>query len=469
MQNTLKFSKVIAIILLTSAFLSSSYIFATNGYFTHGNGTKNKGQAGAGIANPDEAMAITNNPASVLLLGNRIDAGASIFNPRRNYNTSTSQAQGNGGAFTIGPNSLESAREFFVIPHVALTKQLDDDTAWGLAFYGRGGMNTRWEGGTASFDPDGVQGPTPVSTLPGTFGFGTTGVDLSQAFLDVSFAKHVNEKLSLGISGVLGIQAFKAEGLAAFGGFTEVFNNNIFATGQANPTVVQNLTNNGVETSFGLGAKIGVHYNLSPRLNIAAMYQTKISMTEFDEYSDLFAESGDFDIPANTKIGLSFNATDAITYSFDIEHTEFSEVSSVGNSIASLFACPSANGFSTTSTATCLGGSQGAGFGWNDMTVYKISTSWDLNDKWTLRAGYSHGEQPIPESQVLFNILAPAVIEDHATFGFTRNLANGNELNLALMYALENSINGINSFDPTQTIELEMDQLELELSYSWKL
>ena len=30
---------------------------ATNGYFTHGIGTKNKGQAGAGVANPEEAIA----------------------------------------------------------------------------------------------------------------------------------------------------------------------------------------------------------------------------------------------------------------------------------------------------------------------------------------------------------------------------------------------------------------------------
>jgi len=404
------------------------------------------------------------------LLSNRIDAGASVFNPRRNYSSTASLAQGNGGAFTIGPNALDSAREYFVIPHIAKTSQIDDNTAWGLAFYGRGGMNTRWEGGTATFDPDGLQGPAPVSTLSGTFGFGTAGVDLSQAFLDLSFAKRVNQQLNLGISAVVGLQAFEAQGLTAFSGFTQIFNDNIFATGQPNPSIVNSLSNNGHEYSLGLGAKVGLHYNLSQRLTFAAAYQTKINMSEFDTYSDLFAQNGNFDIPANTKLGFSFNATDSVTYSFDVEHTEFSEVSSVGNGIANIFTCPSANSFSnTSSTSGCLGGSQGAGFGWEDMTIYKIGTSWDVNNKWTLRAGYSHGKQPIPESEVLFNILAPAVIEDHASFGLTHNFTSGNEVNLAFLYALDNSITGNNVFDPTQNITLEMDQFELEVSYSWKL
>ena len=39
---------------------------ATNGYFTHGTGTKNKGMAGAGIAGATDAIAIANNPAAAI-------------------------------------------------------------------------------------------------------------------------------------------------------------------------------------------------------------------------------------------------------------------------------------------------------------------------------------------------------------------------------------------------------------------
>jgi long-chain fatty acid transport protein len=35
------------------------------------------------------------------------------------------------------------------------------------------------------------------------------------------------------------------------------------------------------------------------------------------------------------------------------------------------------------------------------------------------------------------------------------------------MYAPENTVRGANAFDPTQTIELTMEQFEIEFSWSW--
>jgi long-chain fatty acid transport protein len=49
--------------------------FATNGYFTHGNGTKNKAMAGAGIALPEDSIDVTNNPAVAPFVGNQLIVG----------------------------------------------------------------------------------------------------------------------------------------------------------------------------------------------------------------------------------------------------------------------------------------------------------------------------------------------------------------------------------------------------------
>lgn len=456
--------KALLIVLGAASLVVAPNTFATNGYFTHGSGTKNKGMAGAGIALPEEAMAISNNPASALLVGDSFQAGAALFNPNRSYSTSSSLAQGNGGAFTIGPNNLDSAREWFVIPHLARTWQINEESAWGVAFYGRGGMNTRWEGGTASFDPTGMGNP-PV-TWPGTFGAGRAGVDLSQAFLDFAYARRFSDGFIGGISLVAVGQMFEAVGLENFTGFTQSFVDPIFVNGM--PGSAPNLTGNGHDSSFGVGAKVGFQAALSPTVSLAGMYQTEIDMSELDSYADLFAGRGDFDIPANAKVGLTFKANDSLSYSFDIEQTWFSKVGSVGNPFANLFTCPSANGFTSMSTDGCLGGSNGAGFGWDDMTIYKVGAQWSTSDEWTWRAGFSHGAQPIPKSEVLFNILAPAVIEDHITFGFTKKHRANNEINFAFMHALSNSVKGSSPLDPTQTVELEMDQIEMELSYSWK-
>ena len=45
------------------------------------------------------------------------------------------------------------------------------------------------------------------------------------------------------------------------------------------------------------------------------------------------------------------------------------------------------------------------------MTVFKFGARWEAGEDWTWRFGYSYGKQPIDESQMSFNILAPATIQ----------------------------------------------------------
>jgi long-chain fatty acid transport protein len=99
------------------------------------------------------------------------------------------------------------------------------------------------------------------------------------------------------------------------------------------------------------------------------------------------------------------------------------------------------------------------------MTVVKLGYQWQSSPKWIWRFGFSTGDQPIPASDVLFNILAPGVIEEHVTFCFTRNLAKNSEINFSLMVAPSNRISGANPLDPSQTIEMKMKQWELAATW----
>lgn len=438
--------------------------FATNGYFTHGTGTKNKSMAGSGIALPEDSIDVTNNPAVVTEVGDQLVFGAALFSPVRDYSTTPSQANGQchpqfGCAFTIGPNNLGSGSEYFVIPHIAKSWQLENNSAWALAFYGRGGMNTEWDGGSATFDPDGLAGPAPAMTFPGTYGFGDTYMNLSQAFLDITWGKKLDNGISLGIAAVLAAQMFEVEGVGTFAPYTRAF---AASGGTQMPTA---LSNNGTDWSYGAGLKFGLHAPLSERVTFGVMYQTETFMTEFDDYADLFAEQGDFDIPADFKIGLTFKANDRWAWNFDIQHTWFSDVEAVGNPIQNLFACPTA-GAGGTALENCLGGENGAGFGWDDMTTFKLGMRYQAGEDWTWRAGYSYGEQPIPSDQMTFNILAPAVVESHITAGFTLERTKGRQFNMAFMFAPSNDVTGPNNFDPSQTINLKMHEWEIEASYS---
>ena len=58
-------------------------------------------------------------------------------------------------------------------------------------------------------------------------------------------------------------------------------------------------------------------------------------MSKFKEYAGLFADGGDFDIPANYGVGIAFKATPKLTVAADVQRIDYSGVGSVGNPMAS--------------------------------------------------------------------------------------------------------------------------------------
>ncbi|MDH5471685.1 MAG: outer membrane protein transport protein [Gammaproteobacteria bacterium] len=413
--------------LSVTGLLISPLANATNGYFAHGYSTKEKALAGAGVAHSQDAMAAANNPAGLVNVGDRMDVGAAIFNPNRGY-TVTGAPSAVVGTFGLTPGSVDSAQEYFFIPHFGYSKKLDDTSAFGVAAYGNGGMNTNYKSSAAP---------------AGTFYGGPTGVNLAQLFINASYAKQLNSDHSVGASLIFAYQMFKSSGLAAFGGFS------------ADNT---KLTNNGDDTSTGFGAKIGWQGKVAPEVTLGASYQTKMSMSEFDDYAGLFAEQGDFDIPATLSLGAAWDIDDKRTLVVDVQTIYYSDVASIANPMSKLLV-----------DGQPFGAANGPGFGWEDMTVVKIGYEWDQNDM-TWRVGLSNGSQPIPESEVMFNMLAPGIMETHLTFGFTMAMGSNAEFSLAGMYAPSNDVTGANPMEVPnqQTIKLEMDQMEVQATYSMK-
>lgn len=464
---------------------------ATNGYFAHGYSTKEKGLAGAGTAYSQDAMAAATNPAGMVFVGSRLDIGAALFSPSsRGYNVSgnppvpggsgaTVIDPGTGGCdanfqpfgptgpcappFSVNPGSVESENDFFLIPHIAYNKMLGSDSSAGIAVYGNGGMNTQYTGGSATL-PDASTNPLlPIESKPGTYGAGTAGVNLEQLFININYARKINKQHALGASLILAGQRFSAQGLENFGQFSSDPNN---------------LSGNRHSTSYGLGLKLGYQGEVGKGVRVGVSYQSKISMGEFDEYKGLFAENGDFDIPSTYNIGISFDLTPSSTLVADVQRINYSDVAAISNPISRLTDGSCINALNATlanggtpspaSGAGCLGGGNGAGFGWEDITIVKIGYQFDSGDN-TYRFGYSHSQQPIPDSETLFNILAPATIQDHFTAGMTMRLAGSQEFNLAAMYAPNSSVKGGNPFDNGATqIEIEMSQWEVQAGWAWK-
>jgi long-chain fatty acid transport protein len=446
----MKFSKQLIACAVAVGLAAPMTAFATNGYFAHGYGVKSKALAGGGSALPQDAMAAADNPAGMVWVGERMDLGLTLFSPSpRKYTVTGAPSQvcsAQGCSFSLEPGTQESDNDFFLIPHFAYNWMLNEKSSVGVSIYGNGGMNTEYPGGSATwFWPASMGGPDAFVTTPGTYGAGKTGVDLSQLFINASYARKFNDKASWGVSLIAAYQRFDAQGLGLFAPYSAYPNN---------------LTNKGYDTSLGFGGKFGIQGEVSKGLTLAASYQTKMSMDEFSEYKGLFAEQGGFDIPATWTVGLAWNIAKTGTLTFDIQGIQYSDIKSIANPLL-----PNILG---TGLGTGLGTDNGAGFGWEDITVYKLGYQWSTSPTWTWRVGASMTEQPIPESETLFNIIAPAVMETHITGGFTYEMGNNNEFSVAAMYAPKSTVKGPNGFDPGQQIELEMTQWELSANWGWK-
>ena len=88
----------------------------------------------------------------------------------------------------------------------------------------------------------------------------------------------------------------------------------------------------------------------------------------------------------------------------------------------------------------------------------------------TLRAGLNHCDEPIPNSQTLLNIVAPAVVQNHLSLGATRKLANQSELTVAYVHAFSQTVNGFNSIPVGLgggNANLTMHEDSIGVSYGW--
>ena len=429
------FKKIsLALMLASTTTLVATDAFATEGYFVHGAGARNKAMAGAGVADGTDATALITNPAGMVGIGTQATASISLFSPNRRFT-------GSGTVPSFTPNGeFKSSENIFAIPTMAYVNQIDETSSWGVSLAANGGMNSNYRdvsNGTCQF-------LFPLGQVPadnGVFCGGTTGVNISQALISVGYAKQFGE-FKIGVSPIFAFQTFEAIGLQAFGGAT------------LDPA---SLTNNGSDTSTGFGGKIGFEWAVSDQIRIGGAYQTKIDMDEFASYAGLFADGGDFDIPSNYQLGVSADLSPTLTVSVDYKHIKYSDAGSVSN---------------PSSIMLPFGSDNGPGFGWDNVDVIKAGVEWDMSDQLTWRAGYAHNSQPIDDSDVTLNLLAPGVVTDHFTAGGEFGLNDAHSFEFGVMYAPPKTISGIEVTpqgpNPGHAIEIEMKQFEVTLGWKMK-
>ena len=401
-------------VVLAAGTLVATEAAATEGYFQNGIGARSKGMAGAGVADSKDATAITLNPAGLVHAGEQLNISASAFMPFRSYTAAP--------GFPAFPGTEKSKNHFFVVPNFAYSKPISEKTTFGISLSGNGGMNTEYK------------------NAPGVFFFGKTGVDLIQMNLTAGLGHKFNQYFSVGVAPILTMQRFKATGLTLFTPFS------------SDPA---NLTNRGYSYSFGAGVRVGAEFTPAENLRVGLSYQSRTFMSRFKKYAGLFAERGDFDVPANFQIGVSYDPTPDLTLSFDVRHIMFSNVKSIGNPFT---------------TGAPLGSTTGSGFGWKDVTTFKFGAEYNASEALTLRAGYSYNTNPIRKNseQLAFNILAPATSQHHITGGASYKFNENSQFDFAVMFSPSTKVSGTGPIAfGAQPISVKMYQLEITAGYTY--
>lgn len=431
---------------------------ATNGYFPHGFSVSQKALGGAGTALVEDALIVSINPAGMVWAGDSTEAGLSLFQPIRDHRATARGDDAQAGIVTINPGQIRSGNELFPIPAFSYNRLWGERYSWGISAYGKGGMNTEYSGGSATF---GQNLPGFEAECDGTFGGGDpqgadnagfcgnsralSGVDLAIMFIAPSMSMRLGEHSSIGIAPLLALSRFAAQGLGAFAAFSNQ---------------PDKVSDNGHELSYGGGYRIGFLTGAGKAVSLGASYQSRVWMQPFDDYAGLFAEQGDFDIPETWNAGVALHLFENWDLVYDYQYMDYNQVRSVGNpldpnrfvnecAIPRLFASVAPGFGSTEPSGACLGAATGPGFGWQEMQVHKVG----LQYRWgphRLRAGYSVADsQPIPADEVLFNILAPGVIEEHFTAGISWRWKPGFYIEAAAMYAPQNPVRGKNPLSNT--------------------
>lgn len=413
---------------------------ATNGLFMIGFGNKSRAMGGVGIAMPLDSLSAAANPATISGMDTRFDIGMDIFMP--NVESQLGSVSSESVAQVNGFN----AESVFILPSMGGVYQLNDKYTLGVNVVPVGGGGTKFR--TNFFEAAGAG----TADTPGITNI--LGVDLLFGEIVTTIAYKANENHHFGASFVIGIARFEAYGLNLFDPFTQT------------QGTLDNFTNQGKDWTFGFGGKIGWLGNFGD-LSVGASYSSKVYMDEYNNYGELLAENGDMDIPANFGLGIAYKFMPEFTVAFDVTRTFYEDVRSIANTGPNLAGDPAGP---LGSDDRKLGLPNGLGFGWTNMTVYKLGGAYQINN-FILRAGWNYGENPINEDrEIIFNLLAPAVTEHHLTLGGTYLLGSDMEINLSYIHAFAVEISGPTyiSDDGSNLGRTEMDQNAIGGSFSMK-
>lgn len=403
----LRFSIFVALILIWP--VASS---ATDGHFLHGAGPVNEamGGADAGLC-LDATGSIAWNPAcTARFAGRRFELHGTIFIPWRSLSS------------TVDANSFGPG-----MPGATLsgTTQSKTDTSFmpGFAFiYHPSGSSNAYHFGMLAVSGFGVDYPAntdfsnPILTSqpPNGFGFGRVRSDYMLVTLPVGLGRQISERLSVGFSAVPSfsmLQVIPAPFSAPISGGS---------------TMPYYLSARNHAPAFGGGFNLGLHYAFE-KVNFGVSYRSPVWFQQFAWKSkDLTGTSHNLDfkmnLPQVISVGTGISPGKNTRIGVDVRWLNYENTTGFDEV-----------GYNDDDAVS--------GFGWKNIWTVGGGIQQKVSKSTKIMAGYNFSQNPVPDKYTFFNTPAPAIVQHHATAGFTQSVGTI-DLTATYYHAFKNSITG---------------------------
>ncbi len=261
-------------------------------------------------------------------------------------------------------------------------------------------LSSQWTVGvSASFGGAGADYGQPALPVPGAAN-AKTALQVVELVPTVTWRPY--ENLAIGIGPNLAYERFEAQGVIV-------------------PAPVPGglvlLPKHGQQQASGVGLRMGILWKPTSGVSLGATFKSRTSMGRLSGYEkDLLAYSnGHLDIPSQYGVGVAWQATSALTLAADWLRINW----------AGLKVMQDPNGFR-----------------WRDQPVWRLGASWTLDDRWTLRAGYSHSRREITSDRTLQNLYVPSINKQAITAGLTRRINPHSSLNLGYEFNPKTTLHG---------------------------
>jgi long-chain fatty acid transport protein len=394
--------KILTGLVMAAAVALPSLAQAENGMNQIGYGVKSKGMGGVGIALPQDTLAAATNPAGMVMVGDRADAGLEyVFQDGESVDTAI-------------PVPHRSHLGLWY-PEVGINWNIEKEMSFGLSIFVPSMFRTEYHG-----------------NLP-SLGIGRVAFKFESLFITPSWSMQIDHIHSIGLAINICVARLKISGLEGLESLS------------LNP---EHVTNEDWNNSEGISARFGWIAQLTPEWRIGASAQTKTWMSKFKRYKGFLPTNGTFDLPAQLGVGVAWQALPEFVISADILRTFYR-------------GCKQ---FNNTGSESFFGATGGAAFGWDGLTAYKIGFAWDVWKYLTVRAGYNYGHDPIHTCETWLNQLTLATITHHITAGASWAWER-NELSFAYVHGFRREADGRESFLPGRDLNLKNTQNTVGISY----